>query len=433
MKPPITPHRNHGKAQLLVDAAVKRMRALHAQGHYAQSLDICLQIIGRHPKIADAWSDAAVNSTKLERWQDAIRYGNTALKLGSKTLALFDALAHVHGHLRQWDEMRRYGLQALNMRAQRFGGEPPLPAPAPGPLPPLPSAQTREHNIIAFSLFGGNSKYCEPAVLNVLEQPHIYPHWVCRFYVDDSVPEHVTRRLREGGAQVVAVDATAARWPGPMWRFLVLDDPQMHRALFRDADSVISQREAEAVHAWLDSGKRFHVMRDNGSHTELMLAGLWGVVSGSLPPLAQLMQRFLSAPIESAHFADQYFLRKYIWPYARASLLQHDSMFGFMNGIPFPSGARPDDFHVGYAEGSPFFTAQSNLPEGSQVIWELSLIETPQNGEPPREQQICAYPGTVENGAVVAHLPARYARRLQQGTARIRVVSSPGTADNGAP
>jgi hypothetical protein len=411
---------------LLVDAAVKRMRALHAQGHYAQALDICLQVVGSHPKMADAWSDAAVNCVKLERWQDAIRYGNTALKLGGRTLALHDALAHVHGHLREWDEMRRHGLQALNMRAQRFGGAPPLPAPEPGPLPPPPSARTREHNIISFSLFGGNSKYCEPAILNVQEQPHIYPHWVCRFYIDGSVPEGIIGRLRQGGAQIVTVDGPAARWPGPMWRFLALDDPQMHRVLFRDADSVISQREAEAVDEWVKSDKRFHIMRDNGSHTELMLAGLWGVVSGSLPPLEKLMQRFLSVPLESQHFADQYFLRKYIWPYARASLLQHDSMFGFMEGVPFPGGARPDDFHVGYAEGSPFFTAQSNLPDGSAVTWELTLIEMPTDGGAAREQRVCAYPATVKNGAVVANIPARYARRLQQGTARVQVTAAAG-------
>ena len=320
--------------------------------------------------------------------------------------------------------MRRHGLQALNMRAQHFGGAPPLPAPEPGPLPPPPSAQTREHNIISFSLFGGNSKYCEPAILNVQEQPRIYPHWVCRFYVDSSVPASVIDRLRQGGAQIVTVDGPAARWPGPMWRFLALDDPHMHRVLFRDADSVISQREAEAVDEWVKSDRRFHIMRDNGSHTELMLAGLWGVVSGSLPPLEKLMQRFLSVPLESQHFADQYFLRKYIWPYARASLLQHDSMFGFMGGIPFPGGARPDDFHVGYAEGSPFFTAQSDLPDGSAVTWELTLIETPADGGAAREQRVCAYPATVKNGAVVANIPARYARRLQQGTARVQVTAA---------
>jgi hypothetical protein len=425
-----SPPRYKSKNQLLLDAAVKRMRTLHEQGRYQKSLDICLQITRAHPGIADAWGDAAANCVKLERWQDAIGYGQTALARGCNTLGLYDALAHAHSKLEQWDEARRYGLQALNMRERRFGGEPVIPLPEPGALPPPPSEQTREHNVIAFSLFGSSSKYCEPAVLNVREQPQVYPHWVCRFYVDGSVPEGVVARLRAGGAQIVPVDGPAAQWPGPMWRFLALDDPQAHRILLRDADSVISQREAGAVDQWVNSDKRFHMMRDNGSHTELMLAGLWGVVAGCLPPLEKLMQRFMSAPLESRHFADQYFLRRYVWPYARTSLMQHDSVFGFMDAAPFPDGERPEDFHVGYAEGSPFFSAPSSLPDGTEVVWTLYLIEKQADGQ-SREEPVCAYPAVVKNGAVDGHVPARYARRIQQGTAGVRL-SGGGAAPNGA-
>jgi hypothetical protein len=259
-------------------------------------------------------------------------------------------------------------------------------------------------------------------VLNVQEQPHIYPHWVCRFYVDDSVPGDVIGRIRQSGGQIVKMDGPVARWPGPMWRFLALEDPQAHRVLFRDADSVISQREAGAVQQWIASGKRFHIMRDWCSHTELMLAGLWGVVGGSLPPLRQLMERFMSEPLESQHFADQYFLRQYVWPYARASLMQHDSVFGFMDGVPFPDGARPDNFHVGCLETAPWFSAKSTLPEGSAVTWTLYRIEKGDDGQ-PRQQPVCAYPATVQEGAVKARIPEHYARWLQQGEATMRVTA----------
>jgi hypothetical protein len=200
----------------------------------------------------------------------------------------------------------------------------------------------------------------------------------------------------------------------------------MHRVIFRDADSVISQREAGAVQQWLDSGKRFHIMRDWGSHTELILAGLWGVVAGSLPPLDQLMQRFMSAPLASRHFADQYFLRRFVWPYARQSLMHHDSVFGFMGGIAFPDGDRPQGhFHTGYAEGAPSFAAQSHLPDGSAVTWSLYLLDQLDDGQ-TRETLVCTYPAIVKDGQVSANIPERYARRLEQGTARVRL--STGTA-----
>ncbi|MDR2991301.1 MAG: tetratricopeptide repeat protein [Burkholderiaceae bacterium] len=408
---------HQSKAKLSLDATVNRIKALHEQGRYQESLDICLQIAPTHPDIA--WGNAAVNCARLERWQDAIHYAQTALAYGGDMLGTYDTLAHAYGVLGQWDKVRHYGLQALNMRERQFGGEPVMPLlPEPGPISPPPTAQTRERNIIAFSLFGGDSKYCETAVLNVQEQPNIYPHWICRFYVDGSVPENVINRLQAGGGQIVSVEGAATQWPGTMWRLLALDDPQAHRILFRDADSVISRREAAAVEQWLTNGKRFHMMRDWYSHTELILAGLWGAVAGSLPPLGQLIERFMSAPLQSKHFADQYFLRQYVWPYARTSLMQHDSIFGFMDAEPFPDGERPEGFHVGYAEGSAFFITKCNLPDGSEVIWKVyRIIEKPDNGQ-PREELICAYPGTVKDGAVRAHIPARYIRWIQQGTAR---------------
>jgi tetratricopeptide (TPR) repeat protein len=414
-----TPAQEPSQEQLWVDAAVQRMRALQAQERYQDALDICLQIARAHPKMPGGWSSAAINCAGLQRWQDTVRYGQTALGYGANTVELYDALAHASYQLGQLNEARRHGLRALGMRERQFSGEPVM-ALAPGPLPPPPSAQTRERNVIAFSLFGGDSKYCEPAVLNVQEQPQVYPNWVCRFYVDGSVPEHVIARLRAGGGQIVPVTSAQAQWPGPMWRFLALDDPQAHRILLRDADSVISQREAAAVEQWVASGKRFHMMRDDGSHTELILAGLWGVVAGCLPPVEKLMERFMSAPLESGHFADQYFLQQYVWPYARASLMQHDSVFGFMDAEPFPQGEKRDGFTVGNSEGSAFLTTKINLPDGAEVVWNLRLIDKLDNGQ-VREQPVCSYPATVRDGIVRMYIPARYMRRLEQGTAGVRL------------
>jgi hypothetical protein len=409
------------KAQMVLNTAMQRIGALHEQGRYQESLNLCLQITGIHPEIGPVWSDAAASCLHLGRWQDVIDYAQTALACGYRNVEPFDALAHAYGELGQWGEMRRYGLQALEMREHLFGGKPVISLPEPLPLLPPPSTQTRQCNIIAFSLFGSDSKYCEPAVLNVQEQRSIYPHWVCRFYVDGSVPKDVIERLRKGGAQIVPVGGMALQWPGPMWRLLALDDPQAHRILFRDADAVISRREATAVEQWVASGKRFHMMRDSCSHTELIHAGLWGVVAGSLPPLDKLMERFLSAPLHSRHFADQYFLRQYVWPYARTSLMQHDSVFGFMDDMPFPDSKKPEGSLVGSTESSRMFTIEVDLPNGLEVTWNLYRVIQKFNGDWVRAKLICAYPAIVKDGTVSAHIPTRYAQWIKQGTASVRL------------
>jgi len=98
-------------------------------------------------------------------------------------------------------------------------------------------SKDRSRNLIAFSLFGENPKYCEAGILNAVEQPALYPDWTCRFYVDETVPAQVLARLTALGAQVVAVDDVLRQWPGPMWRFAAYDDPNVDRVIFRDADS----------------------------------------------------------------------------------------------------------------------------------------------------------------------------------------------------
>ena len=105
----------------------------------------------------------------------------------------------------------------------------------------------------------------------------LFPGWVCRFYVDDSVSSETIQRLKNNDAEVVYVTSPVNKWPGAMWRFLAINDPEAEYVIFRDADSVVSHREAEAVAEWIGSGHSFHTMRDSGSHTALILAGMWGL------------------------------------------------------------------------------------------------------------------------------------------------------------
>jgi hypothetical protein len=364
------------------------------------------------PSLPVPCSDAAVCLSRLGRWREAIEQAQKALQLGPPSLATLDALSHAHGELGLWEEVRTWGHKALEARKRQFEGPPAVPV-QPVPLPPGPSPSTRDRNVIAFSLFGALPKYCETAVLNTCERERLYPNWTCHFFVDESVPEHVLQRLDASGARLTLVSTEAKRLPGTMWRFFACDEPGVHRAIFRDADSVISEREARAVTEWIESGERFHHMRDASSHTELLMAGLWGCVGGALPPMGLLIQRFMAKPLASQHFADQHFLREMVWPYARESLLQHDSLFGFLSAGPFPDGPRRDDFHVGCGEGSTRIGMQSPFPDGTRVHWTIYEKQTP-------AKPVCTYPGVSMGGQVKAEVPSRLAHALKAGELLVR-------------
>jgi hypothetical protein len=204
--------------------------------------------------------------------------------------------------------------------------------------------------VISYSLFGNRPRYLKGAIANVRAAHSVYPHWTCRFYVDNSVPSDVLKELASEGADVRVVEGLPRAKYGTLWRFLVADDPAAARYLVRDCDSVVSVRERLAVDDWIESGRHFHVMRDHFAHNELVLAGMWGGVAGALPS----MGRAFTAYIEKRYLrpmADQEFLREVMWPTIRQSVLVHDSQFSFGERRDFPRRGRlPEGQHVGRAK-----------------------------------------------------------------------------------
>ena len=178
------------------------------------------------------------------------------------------------------------------------------------------------------------------------------------------------------------------------------------------------------------SGKLFHTMRDAETHTELILAGLWGMAAGVVPDMKGKIRTYLQQPLVSKHFADQFFLREHIWAYARQSLFAHDRIFGFLDAKPFSDGLMTDYRynHIGCDEGNSHFQADYDLPDGSEVVWKLysriAPLLTPSADirTLPEERIVCEYRTTVNNGKISGYIPRRYSKGFAQGLSRMVVV-----------
>jgi hypothetical protein len=133
-----------------------------------------------------------------------------------------------------------------------------------------------------------------------------------------------------------------------LWRFEVAADPTVRRFLCRDADSLLTVKERVAIDAWLASAYHFHAMRDWYTHTDLLLAGMWGGVGGILPPVATLLSAYQAWRVEHDH-VDQDLLSETVWPILRGHVLIHDSVFApCLGSVPFPPyGALPAGMHIG--------------------------------------------------------------------------------------
>ncbi len=317
---------------------------LFAHGDLPSAASVFGNAIKFRPDDAEALTNYGVVLSRLRRLEEAHELLTRALKIAPEVPNTHDALASVSYRMKRFDDARHHGETALKLKDDAVTST--------GTAHPVPdqlaqfSPQDPSLNIIAFSLWGDGEKYLGGALENARLAPDIYPDWRCRFYCDDTVPEAVRSQLKTLGAEIAMMNRVNP-FDGLFWRFLPANDGRTRHFLVRDADSVINRREQAAVSEWLQSGKAFHVMRDWWTHTEVMLAGMWGGTGGVLPPLQTLLKDFKPSALANWHL-DQWFLRSQVWPTVRQSCLIHDSRFKALGSRDFPAGSDlPDGHHVG--------------------------------------------------------------------------------------
>lgn len=187
---------------------------------------------------------------------------------------------------------------------------------------------------ISFSLWGDKKIYNVGIIKNYHLMKEIYPDWTMVVYYDDSVPNNIISELKE--LNVDTVNVTDLNLYGMFWRFLVLDRSDCEVAIFRDADSRLSEREKSGVDEWLKSNKTIHVIRDHPAHAipygnnePGILGGMWGMKGGILP-ITDMIKKYHSVN-ETRYGSDQTFL-KTVYNIFKNDMFLHDE---FSNGNRF--------------------------------------------------------------------------------------------------
>lgn len=279
----------------------------------------------------------------------AVEACRRALALGSGSPNVHDCLCEALNLLGDTRAAIESGRASLIAKDARFGARPAPFAPPSGPPPPFDPASPGA-NVIAYTLWGNENRYLVPLRENVRLLAHLFPAWTIRVYHDATVDHGYIADLGRQGVQVRQMILPPGQ-PGHrrlLWRFEAARDPSVARFLIRDADSLLTVKERVAVDAWLASDAWFHAMRDFHTHTDLILAGMWGGVGNILPGPTDLFRLSTGWRVENNHI-DQDILSDTVWPAVRSSILIHDSVFtGTLGSVPFPPyGDLPVGMHVG--------------------------------------------------------------------------------------
>lgn len=377
-------------------------------------LDKVLKIAPNHPV---ALSDLAFSEYKLGNYTEAYDYLMTAIKFTPAEkldylAEIYDNLVNICLSLHRKEEALYYGRLAIKTKKQQVIQLNPELFDIPT-QPAIGLHTDKSKNIIAYSLFGQLPRYCEVAVMNAILAQSLFPQWTCRFYIDNSVPSHVIARLKLHQAQVIEIDKNKIPYSGLFWRFLVLDDTDVHCFIIRDADSLLSYKELYAVNQWLNSGKYFHIMRDGYGHSELILAGMWGGYTGIFRNIHQIMCEYFGTLQVFNKTIDQHFLRKVIWATVKQSALTHDNYTLDENSHIFPDYPISDIekipyFHIGMVDcGSNEVMTEILDKTAQEVEWSLY------NGD----ILICTYQNNVihstEKSYIILHLPYFYSEKIR--------------------
>lgn len=305
--------------------------------------------LGHFPDNPALHENLAVCLLTAGQFDAAVSACRQALTLGSASPNVYDCLCEAQYQLGLVEDALQAGRAALEAKHQRFGGRAPIARIPTGPPPPFNPANPAE-NVIAYSLWGAEPRYLVPLLESVRILPHLFPAWSIRVYYDTTVDHDYVIDLGRRGVQLRRMILP----PGQpahrrlLWRFEAIRDPTVKRFLVRDADSLLNVKERVAVDAWLRSDRYFHAMRDWHTHTDLILAGMWGGVGNILPSPTELFRASTAWRVENDHI-DQDILSDTVWPTIRRSILIHDSVFtGTLGSIPFPPyGDLPAGSHIG--------------------------------------------------------------------------------------
>lgn len=289
----------------------------------------------------------AVCYLRQRRFAEAAAMARRTLARQPDDIVAHDTLASASFGLGDLAAARQAGTRALQLKAAAAH-----PAASDWQLPDNPTASADapgKARVIAFSLWGKQPRYLRGGLRNLLLAADLYPGWRLRFYHDATVPAEFIALIHElDGETIQQPDGQSLRQK-LCWRFQVANDPSVGRFLVRDVDSVFSLREANAVAEWLASERCFHIVRDWWTHTDLILAGLWGGVAGILPDLSGMLAEYDSQRMETPNI-DQWFLGERVWAYVRNSCLIHDRCFDQPGSHRLPPP--DDDRHIGQNEAA---------------------------------------------------------------------------------
>jgi len=178
------------------------------------------------------------------------------------------------------------------------------------------------NKMLSFSLFGNNPLYLKGLEKNLILAQRHYPSWNIRVHVDSLNFNSVKTQFEQNQVEVVESEIEYVN-QGLFERFRPMFDPMVDLWISRDLDSRITSREVSAVNDWIQTGMKFHVMRDSHNHSYPVMAGMFGMRAISRHT-QRIFQNKIRKYFGTDMTGDQKFLAEVVWKKYKKNCVIHD-------------------------------------------------------------------------------------------------------------
>jgi hypothetical protein len=196
--------------------------------------------------------------------------------------------------------------------------------------------------VISFSLYGSVENYFRGLIENCKRINEIYPNFWIYVFIGNDFDHHILDDKLDNFTNVLVFQTGKSGLENRSHRFFAIDFPEVGIMFSRDLDSIVNLRDQYCINKFIESDKKFQIIRDHQNHSTQILAGMWGIKKGLLQTnIRDLFNRFkmqrtfgITKQIKFETESDQHFLAKFIYPIVMHDALVFDEYFNYPNEQP---------------------------------------------------------------------------------------------------
>jgi hypothetical protein len=187
--------------------------------------------------------------------------------------------------------------------------------------------------VVAYSLYDNAEKYITAFRKNCELINEAFPNFWIYLFIGNDFDHSILDNLHDI-SNLKIIETGFSGHKNMAMRFTTIDYEEVGIAFSRDCDSYVNRRDKYCMTKFIESDKKFQIIRENMSHYTEILGGMWGIKQGLLGfKIKDKIDQYYKN-IAPGYGDDQRFLTQEIYYHVRPYSQVFDEFFHFPGETP---------------------------------------------------------------------------------------------------